>query len=90
MANVFTTSKLEAMESHYISPQGKKYYFDIKIVPELIDGKVISVLVISRDITAIKEAEAKLNETLENSENLVKERTSELEEAYKSLKISRK
>ncbi len=89
LVNVFTTSKLEAMEFHYISLQGKKYYFDTKIVPELIDGKVISVLVISRDITAIKEAEDKLNETLENSENLVKERTSELEEAYKSLKISR-
>ncbi|TLN09800.1 PAS domain S-box protein [bacterium] len=38
------------------------------------------------DITERKEAETKLKETLDNLENLVKERTSELENAYKSLK----
>ena len=89
-ANVFTTGKPEAMESHYISLQGKEYYFDLKIVPEFIDGEVASVLVISRDITTIKEAEAKLNETLGNLEDKVKERTTELEEAYNSLKESEK
>jgi PAS domain S-box-containing protein len=38
-----------------------------------------------KDITEIKEAEAKLKETLDNLEKLVKERTTELEEAYNSL-----
>lgn len=42
------------------------------------------------DVTRRKETEAKLKETLDNLENLVKERTSELEEAYKSLKDSEK
>jgi PAS domain S-box-containing protein len=87
---VFTTGKPEAMEFHYKSPQGKEYYFNTKIVPEFANGKVTSVLAISRDITDIKEAEAKLKETLDNLENLVKARTSELEEAYKSLKESEK
>ena len=40
------------------------------------------------DITERKEAEAKLKETLDNLEELVKERTTELEKAYKSLKES--
>ena len=78
------------MEFHYTSPQGKEYYFNTRIVPEFVDGKVTSVLAISRDITDIKEAEAKLKETLDNLEKLVKERTAELEKAYNSLKESEK
>ena len=87
---VFTTGKPETIEFHYKSPQGKEYYFNTKIVPEFTNGKVASILAISRDITDIKEAEAKLKETLDNLEELVKERTLELEEAYKSLKESEK
>ena len=87
---VFTTGKTETFEFHYTSPQGKKYYFNTRTVPEFSNGKIISVLAISRDITDIKEAEAKLKETLDNLENLVKERTVELEKAYNSLKESKK
>ncbi len=86
--NAFTTGKPAAMEFHYVSPQGQEYYFDTKIVPEFIDGKVVSVLVISRDITDIKIVEAKLKETLDNLEELVEERTIELEKTYNSLKES--
>jgi PAS domain S-box-containing protein len=89
-ANIFATGKPEAMEFHYVSPHGKEYYFDTKIVPEFISGEITSVLVISRDITALNESEAKLNETLENLEKLVKKRTDELEEAYNLLKESEK
>jgi PAS domain-containing protein len=42
------------------------------------------------DITGRKEAEAKLKEAHENLENLVKERTADLEKAYNSLKESEK
>ena len=86
--NVFTTGKPESMEFKYVSPQGKEYWFDTRIVPEFIDGKVVSVLVLSRDITIIKDVEAKLKETLDNLEEKVKERTAELEKAYDSLKES--
>jgi PAS domain S-box-containing protein len=86
--NVFTTGKPEEMKYRYKSPNGKEYYFSTKIVPEFVDGKVISALAISRDITDIKKAEYKLKETLNNSEKLVKARTEELEKAYESLKES--
>ena len=87
---VFLTGKTETMEFHYISPQGKEYYFDTRIVPEFLDGEVNSILAISRDITDAKKAEAKLKETLDNLEKLVKERTAKFEEAYKSLEESEK
>ena len=85
---VFATAKPETMEFEYISPQGKKYYFNTRIVPEFVDGKVASVLAISHDITNIKEAEIRLKETLDNLEELVKDRTAQLEKAYRSLKES--
>jgi PAS domain S-box-containing protein len=85
---VFATGKTETMEFQYTSPTGKEYYFSTSIVPEFVNGKVTYILTISHDITAIKQAEAKLKETLDNLEELVKERTAELEKAYNSLKYS--
>ena len=61
--NVFATGKPETMEFLYKSPQGNEYYFNTQLVPEFIDGKVTSVLAISRNITDLKEAEVKLKET---------------------------
>ncbi|HEY3360644.1 MAG TPA: PAS domain S-box protein [Methanosarcina sp.] len=85
---VFATGKPRTMEFQYSSPQGKEYYFNTRIVPEFVNSEVASVLAISRDITDIKEAEARLKETLDNLEELVEERTSEVEKAYNSLKES--
>ena len=82
---VFATGKTETIDFQYTSPQGKEYYFNTKIVPEFVYGKVTSILTISHDITDIKKAETKLKEMLGNLDKLVKERTAELEEAYNTL-----
>ena len=87
---VFATGKPEAMEFQYTSSTGKEYYFSTSIVPEFVNGKVTSILTVSHDITDIKEAEAKLKETLDSLEEKVRERTSELEKAYSWLKESEK
>ncbi len=54
------------------------------------DGEFTGSISMLTDITIRKEAEAKLKETLDNLEELVKERTAELEKAYNSLKESEK
>ncbi|MFY9201222.1 MAG: PAS domain S-box protein, partial [Methanosarcina flavescens] len=87
---VFATGEPETMEFKYISPQGKEYYFNTRIVPEFTNGKVCSILAISRDIKDKKEAEARLKDTLDNLEELVKARTAELEKTYKSLEESKR
>jgi len=85
---VFTTGKIEKMDFHCRSPEGKEYYFDTRIVPEFSDGEIISVLAISRDITEIKRVQIELKNTLENLERLVKERTLQLERTCQLLKES--
>ncbi|AKB32859.1 sensory transduction histidine kinase [Methanosarcina siciliae HI350] len=87
---VFATGKPETVEFQYTSPQGEEYYFNTRIVPEFVDGEVASVLAISRDITDIKEATIRLKETLDNLEELVEDRTAQLEKAYRLLKKSEK
>ncbi len=54
------------------------------------NGEVIGVFAAARDITERKKAEAKLKDTLDNLDKLVKERTEELQKAYDSLKQSEK
>lgn len=52
------------------------------------DGKFAGSMSMLTDITRQKNVEVKLKETLNNLENLVKQRTAELENAYNSLKKS--
>jgi PAS domain S-box-containing protein len=63
---VFATGKPETIEFQYTSPQGKEYYFNTKIVPEFVNGKITSILTISHDITGIKRTENKLKERFSN------------------------
>ncbi|RXA19856.1 PAS domain S-box protein [Methanosarcina sp. MSH10X1] len=53
-------------------------------------GKFTGSMSMLTDITGRKEAEAKLKETLDNLEEKVKQRTMQLEKAYKSLEESEK
>ncbi|MCC4768799.1 PAS domain S-box protein [Methanosarcina sp. DH2] len=54
------------------------------------NGKFIGSMSMLTDITGRKKAEIKLEETLDNLEKTVKERTAELEKAYNSLKENEK
>ena len=84
---VFVTGKPEKMEFYYTSPRGRGYYLNTQIVPEFIDNKVAPVLAISRDITDIKDAEAKLKKVSDSLEELIKKRSSN-NWGYSSLKES--
>ncbi|WP_410510063.1 PAS domain S-box protein [Methanosarcina hadiensis] len=68
---VLATGKTETVESQYVSPRGKKYYFNTKIVPEFIDGKVVSILEISRDITDQKKVEKELKLARDYNRSLI-------------------
>jgi PAS domain S-box-containing protein len=81
----------ESYESKLMCKDGSSFWASINAKPLFNkDGDFTGSLSMFTDITKRKEAEAKLKETLDNLENLVKERTDELEEANKSLKESEK
>ncbi|HII00214.1 TPA: PAS domain S-box protein [Methanosarcinaceae archaeon] len=90
-----TTTTIEKLGEVALSGHPTNFEIFSQVVNKYIDvyafspekGKLAAIV---RDITARKEAEDRLKETLDNLENLVKERTEELEKAYNSLKESEK
>ncbi|HWQ47808.1 MAG TPA: PAS domain S-box protein [Methanosarcina sp.] len=88
-----TTTTIEKFGEVALSGQSTNFEIFSQVLNKYIDiyafspekGKLAAII---RDVTARKEAEARLKETLDNLENLVKERTAELETFYNSLKES--
>ncbi len=77
------------LEINLLLPSGKRRTVTISASPLYdTDGHVRGSVGSFIDITGRKEAEAKLKETLDNLEKLVKERTAKLEKACDSLKES--
>ena len=72
-------------------PSGSRWFTEAS-GPSIHDqeGNVIGGVAITVDITERKQAEIKLKQTLDNLENLVKERTAELEAAFDLLNESEK
>ena len=73
----------------YYNPMVDRYFMIMDRIIKWPDGRDVR-LEIAKDITERKNAEEVLKKAHENLEEKVKERTGELEEAYKSLKESAK
>jgi PAS domain S-box-containing protein len=81
---------ISPMELEVQLPSGRRWFTKISGAPiHDMESNVVGGVAITVDITQRKKAEAKLKETLDNLENLVKKRTNELEEACISLKKSK-
>jgi len=86
-----TTKAIEKLGEVALSGQSTNFEIFSQVLNKYIDiyafspekGKLAAII---RDVTARKEAEARLKETMDNLENLVKERTEELEKSYHSFK----
>jgi len=75
---------------HFEVSEGDRWFSDIKYPIIGGEGKVENVALFINDITERKRAEEQLNEYRENLEDLVRERTAELEDAGKKLIRSEK
>ncbi len=77
------TGKMFDMEFPLRGADGIFRPFITRVLPlKDAKGNVIQWFGTNTDVSELKNAEAKLKETLENLENLVKERTAELERAF--------
>jgi len=72
-------------ELEFIHKNEKKVWIEVHEGPVVIDGKTISIVGAFTDITDRKKAEEELNKHREHLEELIKERTKELEEKNKEL-----
>ena len=80
--------KIHHYETVRIRKDGKLINISITLSPIFNNGNLVGISTIARDITQSKKVETELKRYRGQLENLVKDRTAELETAYKSLKES--
>lgn len=77
---VLKTGKPTNYQTEYLTAEGDTHYFDVRLSPITREGKVVSVVSSSTNVTERKRAEDELERHREHLEELVKERTRELRE----------
>ncbi|MEM5786709.1 MAG: PAS domain-containing protein, partial [Syntrophobacteraceae bacterium] len=84
---VLSTGEEEAFEFPYPTTKGTRYFY-MRIVPEYSkNNQIESLLTISRDVTDLRQVQEELRRARDELELRVRERTSELGEANKALKL---
>ena len=84
---VFSTWEETAFEFPYPTTRGTRY-FHMRLVPEYSkEGSIESLLTISRDVTDLKQVQEELQKARDELELRVQERTAQLAESNKALKL---
>ena len=66
---VFDTAEERIFEFHHPAPDGKEHFFSTHVVPEFSpEGRVETVITVTRDITALREAKVRLSAHVEQLE----------------------
>jgi PAS domain S-box-containing protein len=84
---VFSTGEEAAFEFPYPTTRGTRY-FHMRLVPEYSkEGNIESLLTISRDVTDLKQVQEELQKARDDLELRVQERTAQLADSNKALKL---
>ncbi|MHC1726972.1 MAG: ATP-binding protein [Syntrophobacteraceae bacterium] len=86
-ARVLTTGDEEAFEFPYPTAKGTRHFY-MRVVPEYSkEGRIESLLTISRDVTDLRRVQEELQRARDELELRVLQRTAELAESNKALKL---
>ncbi len=82
------TGKLDQYETLYITAEGEKQYFNVRITPLMGEcGSIIGLISVSNNITERKRAEEELRKHRDHLEELIAHRTQELQRVNEELQI---
>ena len=89
LREVFTTGKEQTFDVDFAGPHGRRY-FQTRMAPECSQGEVETVIVFSRDLTDLKNAQEQLveSEKLEAASRLAHELAHELNNPLQALRNS--
>lgn len=82
--NVFDSGEMLRSEERNVFGE-REFFTETRKIPVMQDGKVIQVITVIRDITEQKKAERELNLYKEHLEEMVMQRSNELEKAHEKL-----
>ncbi|AZZ37586.1 hypothetical protein CIK05_12550 [Bdellovibrio sp. qaytius] len=88
LKKVFTTAQSTEYEILSKNSKSEPAWYSTRVAPFIVDGKVISATLITRDISERKKMEEELKRVKENLELIVKERTSKIEETLSKFKAT--
>ena len=88
LEKVFKTAKPAEYEMLSKNSQSDPAWYSTRVAPFVVDGKVISATLITRDISERKKIEEELRRVKESLETKVKERTTEIEASLSKLKAT--
>ena len=88
LTNILGTAEPASYETEYSTPDGGVICYESRVVPRILDGKVIGLAVNARDITERKRAEQALREAKQTAEDARREERERRQEAVRRRQIA--
>lgn len=88
LETVLRTAEPNSYETRFGNPDGSTIYYESRVVPRMLDGRVVGLAVNARDITEHKQAERGLREAKEAAEEARRDEQERRQEAEQRRRVA--